>query len=150
MSEERRVFNKNGICLHNYHYDYRGGWQFGRVQPANSFTFAELKDIIASEMNFSDMALVEAEGGAAWLWEQCELAEEKRIFKIGESFLFKLDGEWFFGNYSRSGYSPEPLTAAEFKEAYFDLVDSKHTNISDDDWHKVWLKFSEPIEEDRS
>ncbi|WEV42990.1 hypothetical protein OZX56_05425 [Lactobacillus sp. ESL0684] len=149
MSEERRVFSKNGVNLANYRLG--NVWGFREDIPSTPFTFDQLKEIVNQELvNPGEADLVKAMGGAAWLWEQCELAEEKRIFKIGESFLFKLDGEWFFGNYSRSGYSPEPLIAAEFRDAYFDLVDSKHTNISDDDWHKVWLKFSEPIEEDRS
>ncbi|WEV51644.1 hypothetical protein OZX69_02830 [Lactobacillus sp. ESL0731] len=115
----------------------------GNAEP---FTKTELfeKELSCADFNAVNYFFSETEIKQK-IWDMAiPYYEEKRIFKIGETSLYKCHDTWYLSDI----HEVTQVTFEEFKEALEDLFNHSHVLYTDDDLaNDLWDKFSDPVED---
>ncbi|WEV36248.1 hypothetical protein [Lactobacillus sp. ESL0677] len=78
------------------------------------------------------------------IWDMAVPYEEKRIFKMGETSLYKFHGAWFLDGTEET----TPVTFKEFRKALGELFNNGRVQYTNYDLaNDLWNAFSKPLED---
>ncbi|WEV37712.1 hypothetical protein [Lactobacillus sp. ESL0677] len=76
MTEEKRIFSRNGVCLYfKKEYPY-----FGPSEKPEPISYRTLDNIVSDQLDDDFKYYIEAMGGVDWLWKQFKPVPEKKWY----------------------------------------------------------------------
>ncbi|MDF7683377.1 hypothetical protein PT287_07665 [Lactobacillus sp. ESL0679] len=143
MSEEKRILEASDGKSINFVENtiYFDG---GNAEP---FTKTELfeKELSCADFDAVNYFFSETEIKQK-IWDMAIPYEEKRIFTIGKTNLYKCHNEWFLDDTDEA----MPVTFKEFREALRYLFNSGRVIYTNNDFaNTLWDTYSKPVKEDK-